>query len=66
LIREIIVLGSGMTKFGISSKTQVEMFAEAAMDMLMGKKVKVGHKTVDGDPYSAGERIAQTFEINNG
>jgi acetyl-CoA C-acetyltransferase/acetyl-CoA acyltransferase len=31
-MREVAVLGVGMTKFGISEKTNVEMFVEAAME----------------------------------
>ncbi len=31
-MREVAIVGVGMTKFGVSEKTQIEMFAEAAMD----------------------------------
>jgi acetyl-CoA C-acetyltransferase/acetyl-CoA acyltransferase len=33
-LREVAIVGVGMTKFGVSKKTQVEMFAEAAMDAI--------------------------------
>jgi acetyl-CoA C-acetyltransferase len=33
-MREVAIVGVGMTKFGTSEKTQVEMFAEAAMDAI--------------------------------
>jgi hypothetical protein len=33
------------------------------MDTLMGKKVKVGHRLVAADKYSAGERVALTFNV---
>lgn len=33
-MREVAVVGVGMTKFGSSEKTQVELFAEAAMEAI--------------------------------
>jgi acetyl-CoA C-acetyltransferase len=33
-VRQVAIVGVGMTKFGASQKTQVEMFAEAAMDAI--------------------------------
>ena len=33
-MREVAVLGVGMTKFGISEKTNVEMFSEAALEAI--------------------------------
>jgi len=36
---------------------------KVTMDTLMGKKVKVGHRLVAADKYSAGERIALTFDV---
>jgi acetyl-CoA C-acetyltransferase/acetyl-CoA acyltransferase len=33
-MREVAIVGVGMTKFGRSEKTQVEMFSEAAMDAI--------------------------------
>jgi acetyl-CoA C-acetyltransferase len=33
-MREVAIVGVGMTKFGTSEKTQVEMFAEAAMEAI--------------------------------
>lgn len=33
-MREVAVVGVGMTQFGMSEKTQVEMFSEAAMDAI--------------------------------
>jgi len=37
----------------------------AAMDKLMGAKVTIGHKAVEADKYSAGDRIILTFELSN-
>jgi acetyl-CoA C-acetyltransferase len=39
-VRKVAVVGVGMTKFGRSEKTQVEMFAEAAMDAINGSNLK--------------------------
>ena len=36
---------------------------KVTMDALMGKKVKVGHRQVEADKYSAGERVALTFHV---
>ena len=33
-MREVAVVGVGMTNFGTSEKTQVEMFSEAAMEAI--------------------------------
>ena len=33
-MRQVAVVGVGMTKFGVSEKDQLEMFSEAAMDAL--------------------------------
>lgn len=40
-MREVAIVGVGMTKFGVSEKTQVEMFAEAAMDTIRESNLKV-------------------------
>jgi acetyl-CoA C-acetyltransferase len=40
-LREVAVVGVGMTKFGTSEKTQVEMFAEAAMDAITASNLKL-------------------------
>ena len=39
-MREVAVVGVGMTKFGVSEKTEVEMFSEAAMDALAESSLK--------------------------
>lgn len=39
-MREVAVVGVGMTKFGRSEKTQVEMFADAAMDAINESNLK--------------------------
>jgi acetyl-CoA C-acetyltransferase len=39
-LREVAVIGAGMTKFGTSEITQVEMFAEAAMDAIKASNIK--------------------------
>ena len=39
-MREVAVVGVGMTKFGTSETTQVEMFAEAAMDAIKASNIK--------------------------
>jgi len=36
---EVAVLGVGMTKFGISTKTNVEMFAEAALEAIQNSNI---------------------------
>jgi acetyl-CoA C-acetyltransferase/acetyl-CoA acyltransferase len=40
-LREVAIVGVGMTKFGVSEKTQVEMFAEAAMDAINASSLKL-------------------------
>jgi acetyl-CoA C-acetyltransferase len=40
-LREVAVVGVGMTKFGTSEKTSVEMFAEAAMDAINASNIKL-------------------------
>lgn len=40
-MREVAVVGVGMTKFGVSEKTQIELFAEAAMDAINGSNLKL-------------------------
>ncbi|MFH1003487.1 MAG: propanoyl-CoA acyltransferase [Chloroflexota bacterium] len=40
-MREVAVLGVGMTKFGVSEKTQLEMFGEAAMDAINESNIKL-------------------------
>jgi acetyl-CoA C-acetyltransferase len=40
-LREVAVVGVGMTKFGASEQTQVEMFAEAAMDAINASNIKL-------------------------
>ncbi|MDH5695608.1 MAG: propanoyl-CoA acyltransferase [Dehalococcoidia bacterium] len=40
-MREVAIVGVGMTKFGTSKKTQVEMFAEAAMDAINESNLKL-------------------------
>lgn len=40
-MRQVAVVGVGMTKFGASEKTEVEMFGEAAMDAINESKLKV-------------------------
>jgi uncharacterized OB-fold protein len=91
-MREAAVIGVGMTRFGVSEKTSIEMFAEgfespyivgivkldegpwlmgniigvdcneATMD-LIGRRVKLGHAVIPGDKFSAGERVAATFSL---
>jgi len=39
-MRKVAVAGVGMTKFGISTKSCVEMFAEAAMEAIMASNLK--------------------------
>jgi acetyl-CoA C-acetyltransferase/acetyl-CoA acyltransferase len=39
-MREVAVVGVGMTKFGKSEKTQVEMFSEAAMDAIIASSLE--------------------------
>ena len=39
-MREVAVVGVGMTKFGVSKKTQVEMFSEAAMDAIVASNIE--------------------------
>ncbi|HUW65772.1 MAG TPA: thiolase domain-containing protein [Spirochaetia bacterium] len=39
-MRRVAVAGVGMTKFGVSEKSQVEMFAEAAMEAIDGSNLK--------------------------
>ena len=39
-MREVAILGVGMTKFGISEKTNLEMFTEAGMDALTSSRVE--------------------------
>jgi len=39
-MRRVAVAGVGMTKFGPSEKSQVEMFAEAAMEAINGSNIK--------------------------
>ncbi|MDQ7783616.1 MAG: beta-ketoacyl synthase N-terminal-like domain-containing protein [Desulfomonilaceae bacterium] len=41
-MRDVVILGVGMTKFGISNLSQKEMFAEAALDALQESQVKAG------------------------
>jgi len=40
-LREVAVVGVGMTKFGASEKTSVEMFGEAAMDAINASNIKL-------------------------
>ncbi len=39
-MREVAVVGVGMTKFGVSEKTNIEMFSEAAMDAIAESDIK--------------------------
>lgn len=39
-MRQVAVVGVGMTKFGVSEKTELEMFGEAAMDALTESNLK--------------------------
>ena len=39
-MRRVAVIGVGMTKFGISNKTNIEMFAEAAMEAIEDAGIK--------------------------
>ena len=39
-MRRVAVAGVGMTKFGPSKKSQVEMFAEAAMEAINGSHIR--------------------------
>lgn len=39
-MRRVAVIGVGMTKFGPSEKSQVEMFAEAAMEAITGSNIE--------------------------
>lgn len=39
-MRKVAVVGVGMTKFGPSEKTQVEMFAEAALEAIDGSNIE--------------------------
>lgn len=39
-MREVAVVGVGMTKFGVSKKTQVEMFSEASMDAIVASNIE--------------------------
>ena len=40
-MREVAIAGVGMTKFGVSEITQVEMFSEAAMDAVNASNMKI-------------------------
>ncbi len=40
-MREVAIVGVGMTNFGASEKTQVEMFSEAAMDAINTSNLKL-------------------------
>ena len=40
-MREVAIVGVGMTRFGLSQKTQVEMFAEAATDAVNASNLKL-------------------------
>src|SRR4030066_1524382 len=40
-MRQVAIAGVGMTKFGRSEKTQVEMFAEAAMDAIKQSNLNI-------------------------
>jgi acetyl-CoA C-acetyltransferase len=40
-MRQVAIAGVGMTKFGRSEKTQVEMFAEAAIDAIKESNLKI-------------------------
>jgi acetyl-CoA C-acetyltransferase len=40
-MREVAIVGAGMTKFGQSEKTQVEMFAEAATEAVDASNLKI-------------------------
>jgi acetyl-CoA C-acetyltransferase len=40
-MREVAILGVGMTKFGISEKTEIEMFAEAAIDAINASNINL-------------------------
>ena len=39
-MREVAVVGVGMTQFGMSEKTQIEMFSEAAMDAITESNIE--------------------------
>ena len=39
-MREVAILGVGMTKFGISEKTNLEMFTEAGMEALTSSRIE--------------------------
>lgn len=39
-MREVAVLGVGMTKFGVSEKTNLEMFSEAGMEAITGSNME--------------------------
>jgi len=39
-LRQVAVVGIGMTKFGVSQKTELEMFSEAAMDAINESNLK--------------------------
>ena len=39
-MREVAVVGVGMTKFGVSEKTSIEMFSEAAMEAINASNLK--------------------------
>jgi len=39
-MREVVVVGVGMTNFGMSEKTQVELFSEAAMDAIIESNIE--------------------------
>ena len=39
-MRQVAVVGVGMTKFSVSEKTQLEMFAEAAMEAINESNLK--------------------------
>ncbi|HBX24181.1 MAG TPA: thiolase domain-containing protein [Desulfotomaculum sp.] len=41
-MRRVAVAGVGMTKFGPSVKSQIEMFAEASMEAIEGSNIKAG------------------------
>lgn len=41
-MREVAILGVGMTRFGISEKTNLEMFAEAALEAIAGSNLEPG------------------------
>ena len=64
-MRKVAVVGVGMTQFGQSEKTQVEMFSEAAMDASVPDREK-NHRgrSMPVLRYSMGPR--QTEEPHSG